>query len=441
MLALKDVTINYANRSIIKDVSLDVHAGEIVSIIGPNGTGKSTILKAISKRIGVAGGSIMFNHQNLTDMSVKEISRLMCMVSQSNSSPHDMTVGELVSYGRLPYKKWYERMSKEDEEIVQWALSQTHMEVYRERLVQRLSGGEAQRAWIAMALAQQPKMLLLDEPTTYLDIAHQLEVLDLIKRLNKELGLTVIMVLHDLNHAVQYSDKICVIHRGAVHAYGKPADIMTRQLIGQVYGVEAEIEQVGGVPRIHIIKKSNVKDVSKMMNIKPMDIAVLKENYQKLVGGAQSVFLSTIALDGSPFLSYAPFVEHDGKVYVYLSQIAEHYRNLEANPAVDVMLVADESATKNIFARERARFKGQAKNVGNEGYEDVFAKFEAKFGTPTFKMLRTLDFSLFELTLAKGRYVVGFGQAFDVDFAGEHFEHVNRDAHGLDVKPSTKQGE
>lgn len=172
-----------------------------------------------------------------------------------------------------------------------------------------------------------------------------------------------------------------------------------------------------------------------MMNIKPMDIAVLKENYQNLVSSMKSIFLSTIALDGSPFLSYAPFVEHDGKVYVYLSQIAEHYRNLEANPAVDVMLAADESATKNIFARERARFQGIAVNVGNEGYEEVFAKFEAKFGAPTFKMLRTLDFSLFELTLSKGRYVIGFGQAFDVDFAGEHFEHINRDAHGLDVKP------
>jgi len=436
MLALQKVSINYSNRNIIKNVSLDVKAGEIVSIIGPNGTGKSTILKAISKRIAVADGSIIFNEQEIANMSVKEISKQMCMVSQANNSPHDMTVGELVGYGRLPYKKWYERMSKEDEEIVLWALQQTGLEPYRDRLLQRLSGGEAQRAWIAMALAQKPKILLLDEPTTYLDIAHQLEVLDLIKRLNKELELTVIMVLHDLNHAAQYSDKICVIHRGEVHAYGKPEEIMTTALIGRVYGVEAEVQHVDGKPRIHIIKKSKAKDVSRMMNIKPMDIAVLKENYQKLVAGTKSIFLSTITPDGSPFLSYAPFVEHDGKVYLYLSQIAEHYRNIEANPAVDVMLAADESATKNIFARERARFQGQGKNVGNEGYEDVFAKFEEKFGTPTFKMLRTLDFSLFELTLAKGRYVVGFGQAFDVDFAGEHFEHINRDAHGLDVKPS-----
>lgn len=175
-----------------------------------------------------------------------------------------------------------------------------------------------------------------------------------------------------------------------------------------------------------------------MMNIKPMDLNVLKKEYQELVASMKSIFISTIGLDGLPFLSYAPFVEHEGKVYLYLSQIAEHYKNMENNPAVDIMLVADESETKNIFARERARFKGTAKNVGNEGYEEVFTKFEQKFGVPTFKMLRTLDFSLFELTPTNGRYVVGFGQAYNVDFPGEHFDHVNRDAHGLDVKQEGK---
>ena len=175
-----------------------------------------------------------------------------------------------------------------------------------------------------------------------------------------------------------------------------------------------------------------------MMNIKPMDLYVLKENYQQLVGGMKSIFLGTIDGEGNPFLSYAPFVEHEGKVYVYLSRIAEHYQNMEKNAAVDVMLIADESSSKNIFARERARFKGQAANVGNEGYEAVFEKFTQRFGAPTFNMLRTLDFSLFELTLANGRYVIGFGQAFDVDFAGEHFDHINRDAHGQDGKPESK---
>jgi len=166
------------------------------------------------------------------------------------------------------------------------------------------------------------------------------------------------------------------------------------------------------------------------MNVKSVDVAALKHNYKQLLYSMKSLFLSTISLDGTPFLSYAPYVEHNGKVYVYLSQMAEHYRNLEANRSVDVMLAADEAATKNMFARERARFKGTAINVGNDGYEQVFSKFEEKFGSRTFNMLRNLDFSLFELTLSTGRYVVGFGQAFDVDFTGDYFEHVNRDAHG-----------
>lgn len=164
--------------------------------------------------------------------------------------------------------------------------------------------------------------------------------------------------------------------------------------------------------------------------MKSVDVAALKRNYKQLVSGMKSLFLSTISLDGTPFVSYAPFVEHNGKVYVYLSRMAEHYRNLDVNRSVDVMLAADEAATKNIFARERARFKGVAINVGNDGYEQVFSKFEEKFGSSTFNMLRKLDFSLFELTLSTGRYVVGFGQAFDVDFTGDYFEHVNRDAHG-----------
>jgi len=306
---------------------------------------------------------------------------------------------------------------------------------YSDRLVYQLSGGEAQRAWLAMALAQKPQILLLDEPTTYLDIGHQLEVLELVKKLNKQLDITVIMVLHDLNHAAQYSDSVCVIHDGVMRAYGPPTKVLTKELISDVYGVESEIDIHNQVPRIHIIKKNNVrKSEAKMMNFKPIDLNVLKEQYQGLVGSAKSIFLSTIGTDGKPFLSYAPFVEYEGKVYLYLSKIAEHYYNMENNPAVDVMLAADESATKNIFARERARFSGTAQNLGNEGHEEIFGKFEEKFGAPTFKMLRTLDFSLFELTLANGRYVVGLGQAYNVDFPGEHFDHVNRDAHGQNEK-------
>ncbi|MFD0590368.1 HugZ family protein [Paenibacillus sp. GCM10027627] len=155
----------------------------------------------------------------------------------------------------------------------------------------------------------------------------------------------------------------------------------------------------------------------------------LKENYLAFTASLKSVMLSTIGEDGKPFVSNAPFVEHEGKLYVYISRIANHYRYLEERPEVDVMLIEDEANSKNLFARQRARFVGNASNLGNEGYEDIFEKFEQRFGKNMIGMLRGLDFSLFELTVSEGRYVAGFGLAFDIDLAGERFQHVARDGH------------
>ncbi|SMF77721.1 iron complex transport system ATP-binding protein [Paenibacillus uliginis N3/975] len=258
MLEVQSLTIRYADRTIINNFSLEVNEGEVVSIIGPNGSGKSTILKGLSRSIPCESGRICIANRELSSLSTKQVSRIMCMLCQSNSCPADMTVEELVGYGRVPHKKWYERFDSSDEEVIGWALEQTGMLQYKDRLIVSLSGGEAQRAWIAMALAQRPKVLLLDEPTTYLDIAHQLEVLELISRLNRELNLTVVMVLHDLNHAGAYSDKISVIQNGVMREYGPPQQVLTPQLIREVYGVESEVEYVVGssAPRIHILKKS-----------------------------------------------------------------------------------------------------------------------------------------------------------------------------------------
>lgn len=244
----------------MKDFSLEVREGEVVSIIGPNGSGKSTILKAMTRLIPCQSGKVCVADQELSSLSARQLSRIMCMLCQSNSSPADMTVEELIGYGRMPHKKWYERLTSEDRDIVKWALQHTNMLEYRDRLVVSLSGGEAQRAWLAMALAQRPKVLLLDEPTTYLDIGHQLEVLELVRKLNQELKLTVVMVLHDLNHASAYSDKVCVIKDGSIHVCGKPKDVFTMDLIRSVYGVETDIQYVeeGEAPRIHILRK--IKD-------------------------------------------------------------------------------------------------------------------------------------------------------------------------------------
>lgn len=258
MLAAEDLTISYDGNKIVNNFTFQVNEGEIVSIIGPNGSGKSTLLKGISRMIPCESGRVCIAGQELKKMQNKQISQIMCMLCQSNHTPADMTVDELVSYGRLPHKKWYERLSTEDYEIVDWAIEQTGLGHLRNRLVISLSGGEAQRAWIAMALAQRPKVLLLDEPTTYLDIAHQLEVLELVRTLNKELGITVVMVLHDLNQASEYSDKIYVIQKGNLALSGKPRDVLTPVMIRDIYGVEADVQftEDSESPRIHPLKRA-----------------------------------------------------------------------------------------------------------------------------------------------------------------------------------------
>ncbi|GAB6992245.1 ABC transporter ATP-binding protein [Paenibacillus pini] len=258
MLEAEALTISYDGKQIVNEFNLHVREGEIVSIIGPNGSGKSTLLKGISRLIPCESGRVCIAGQELQSMQNKQISQLMCILCQSNQTPADMTVEELVSYGRFPHKKWYERLTADDYEIVDWAIEKTGLHDFRKRLVISLSGGEAQRAWIAMALAQRPKVLLLDEPTTYLDIAHQLEVLELVKSVNKELGITVVMVLHDLNQASAYSDSICVIQKGNLAFTGTPSDVLTEGMIRDVYGVEAEVQYVDNhtYPRIHPIKKA-----------------------------------------------------------------------------------------------------------------------------------------------------------------------------------------
>ncbi|MDF2671670.1 MAG: iron transporter ATP-binding protein [Paenibacillus sp.] len=197
----------------------------------------------------------MLEGTDLKSMSSKQIARKMCMLSQKNQAPNDMTVVDLVSYGRYPHKKWYEKLDHGDMEIVHWALEKTHLTAYKDRTVASLSGGESQRAWIAMALAQRPKILLLDEPTTYLDISHQHEVLELVRELNQDMGMTIMMVLHDLNQAASYSDSIVVVQAGEKAMNGTPSQVMTTDMIRQVYRMDAEIQYVPGEkkPRIHLL--------------------------------------------------------------------------------------------------------------------------------------------------------------------------------------------
>ncbi|KAA0942104.1 ABC transporter ATP-binding protein [Sporosarcina sp. ANT_H38] len=255
MFTVDSISIRYEQKNAISNFSFAVKQGEVMSIIGPNGSGKSTLLKAVARHIPYHEGSVQFEGINLKSMNAKQVARNMCMLSQKNQAPSDMTVIDLVSYGRYPHKKWFEKLNNDDMEIVHWALERTHITAYKDRTVASLSGGESQRAWIAMALAQRPKVLLLDEPTTYLDISHQHEVLELVRELNRDMGMTVVMVLHDLNQASSYSDNIVVVKAGEKVMSGTPNQVMTPDMIRQVYRMDSEIDYLSTEkkPRIHLL--------------------------------------------------------------------------------------------------------------------------------------------------------------------------------------------
>lgn len=241
MLKINEFTIGYNNKVIVENFNLHVKKGEMLTIIGPNGSGKSTVLKAVGRLLKPMNGVVYLDGKLLRDMSNKDIAKEMACLSQHNSAPKDMTIKKIVSFGRNPHKGWLESLNKEDEDIVNWAIEKTNLTHMKDKNVSDISGGERQRAWIAMALAQKPKVLLLDEPTTYLDINNQIEILELVRELNSKLKLTVVMVLHDLNQAAKYSSEILVLKDGQIQAKGKPEEILEENLIRNVYNVDMNI--------------------------------------------------------------------------------------------------------------------------------------------------------------------------------------------------------
>ncbi|WFB61451.1 ABC transporter ATP-binding protein [Paenibacillus sp. BR1-192] len=240
-LETRDLSLKYQDKFVIQHLGISFEKGSVYSIIGPNGCGKSTLLKALARQLKPAGGQVLLDSKPLSDLNGKDVARQLSYMAQSQE-PIEITVKELVGYGRTPHQPYWNHVSAKDREITDWALEATALTPYEDRLLHTLSGGERQRAWIAMALAQQPGVLLLDEPTTYLDIAHQLEVLELVQGLNQQLNMTVIMVLHDINHASIYSDYILAMKSGKVEGYGSPSEVLTPDLLGRVFGVEASVE-------------------------------------------------------------------------------------------------------------------------------------------------------------------------------------------------------
>jgi len=241
ILSADAITVKLGDKLIINDLSISVAAGKILSIVGPNGSGKSTLLKALSRNLKPSTGTINLFGVDIQSYSAQKLACQVAVLHQAAQAPGDLTVRNLVEYGRFPYQKWWKTKNKDDDEIVETALIDTGLIKLADRLVNSLSGGEQQRAWIAMTLAQRPQILLLDEPTTYLDVAHQLEIMDLIADLNKKQGITIVMVLHDLNHAAQYSDTIAVLQQGKLYSLGNPQQIITPVMLRDIFGVAADI--------------------------------------------------------------------------------------------------------------------------------------------------------------------------------------------------------
>ncbi|GAA4545586.1 ABC transporter ATP-binding protein [Pseudonocardia xishanensis] len=251
-LAAESVRLGYGERTIVDDLDLEIVQGTVTAVIGPNGCGKSTLLRALGRLLAPAKGQVLLDGKRIDRMPTKEVAAVLGLLPQAPTAPEGLTVGDLVARGRHPHQAWYRQWSADDEEAVAEALDWTGIADLAERPVDELSGGQRQRAWISMALAQGTELLLLDEPTTFLDLSHQVEVLELVTRLNTERGRTVVMVLHDLNLAARYADRLVAMKNGAIMAQGRPADVVTEPLLREVFGLEAKVvpDPVAGTPMV-----------------------------------------------------------------------------------------------------------------------------------------------------------------------------------------------
>mgnify|MGYP001198676471 FL=1 len=238
----KNLFISYGGGpTIVEDLSISIPTGEITVIVGPNGCGKSTLLKALARILTPTSGSVLIDGSDIQSQKTKEIAQQLGLLPQNPSSPDTIVVSDLVRRGRYPHQGIFNQWSSDDEKAVTEALSTTGLSPFADRLVDELSGGQRQRVWIAMILAQNTPIMLLDEPTTHLDIAHQIEVLELLKKLSEQNGRTVIMVLHDLNLAMRYATNLIAMSEGEIREAGRPEDIVTSQMVRDVFSIEAEV--------------------------------------------------------------------------------------------------------------------------------------------------------------------------------------------------------
>ncbi|MBA4699500.1 MAG: ABC transporter ATP-binding protein [Ruminococcus sp.] len=242
-ITTEQLDIAYDDTLIVKELNMQIPHGKVTSIIGPNGCGKSTVLKAVGRILKPKCGMVYLDGDDIRNLSTKEVAKKMAILPQTPTAPSGLTVSELVAYGRFPHQKGFGKLTPEDKKIVKWALEVTKLRGFENREVDTLSGGQRQRVWIAMALAQQTDLILLDEPTTYLDLAHQLEVLSLLFELNRDQNCTIVMVLHDLNLAARFSDYMIAIQKGKIIKHGSPKEVMTARVLRKTFQIDAVIVQ------------------------------------------------------------------------------------------------------------------------------------------------------------------------------------------------------
>lgn len=241
-IRVENLKVAYENNVIIEDLSLSLPKGKISIIIGGNGCGKSTLLKTISRINKPVKGDIFIHGKNIKSIKEKEIAKEVAFLPQGPVCPNGLTVRQLVAYGRFPHQKMIGGLNSHDKEVIDWAIEQTGLKDFADREIENLSGGQRQRAWIAMTLAQETETIMLDEPTTYLDLAYQLEVLEILQRLNKEKNTTVVIVLHEINNAFKFAHNIVGLKKGKIVCQGKPSDVITKEALREIYGIEADLK-------------------------------------------------------------------------------------------------------------------------------------------------------------------------------------------------------
>lgn len=251
-LRAQGLTLGYDGRIVVEDLSLDVPDGQITALIGPNGCGKSTVVRGLGRLLRPLSGTVTLDGESLARLPTRRIAQRLALLPQAPTAPEGLTVADLVSRGRHPRQRWYQQYSATDEQHVHEALEATGITAFADVPVEELSGGQRQRVWIAMTMAQDTDILILDEPTTYLDLAHQVEVLALVHRLNRERGRTVVMVLHDISLAARFSDHMLCMKDGAIVARGDPAEVVTEARLAEVFGLTARIipEPLTGRPHV-----------------------------------------------------------------------------------------------------------------------------------------------------------------------------------------------